>query len=418
MSISRYFTLLLLIVAISTGCNKWLDVQPKTEMPRDIMFSTQTGFQDALSGVYINLISDSLYGRDLSFKFIEHLTSSWDVTSNSVEQKINRFNYQDANVELILKNIFGTQYNTIANINAILEQIDAKKEVFTTKGMYEMIKGECLALRAFCHFDLLRMWGPVPSDIKDGNVLPYVKSLSRVKNPHISYEAFKTEVLADLTTAETLLKEVDPITKYSLGQLQNPDNESNEFKPENPYISFRQFRINYYAIKALQARVHLWFGNKQQAYEAAKFVIDAKDKDGTAKFRLGADADLVKKDYVMSWEHIWSLYDFKLFQQYTDFFGNGNLKKGSSDAKVRTELYGNTGTDIRETKMWGLLTLSGGTKCYTIRKYLGSEKPAYIDEDLKRLPMLRASEMYLIVAEAGPAGEADAAWATFRTSRG
>jgi len=50
--------------------------------------------------------------------------------------------------------IYTQLYKIILSVNAILEQIDAKQDVFEP-GMYEIIKGECLAMRAYCHFDLL-----------------------------------------------------------------------------------------------------------------------------------------------------------------------------------------------------------------------------------------------------------------------
>jgi len=163
--------------------------------------------------------------------------------------------------------------------------------------------------------------------------------------------------------------------------------------------------------------VYLWMGDKLKAYECAKEVVNAKNPNGSSKFVLGVDGDFNKKDYVLTAEHIWSLYDFNLFQKYTDMFASGNLKKGSTDAKVRTELYGNTATDIRETKLWNLITTPGGQKCYVTRKYQSVEKPAYFFEDFKRIPMLRVSEMYLIMAEAGTGADAQAAWAAYRSAR-
>jgi hypothetical protein len=38
--------------------------------------------------------------------------------------------------------------------------------------------------------------------------------------------------------------------------------------------------MNYYAIKALEARAYLWYGNKDSAYTSAKEVIEAKDSNG------------------------------------------------------------------------------------------------------------------------------------------
>lgn len=417
MSTTRYLLLALLLAGSSTGCKKWLDVTPKTEMPEDKIFSTQNGFQDALSGVYIKLDDDGYYGSNLSYGSIEYLASSWDVTRNSPQEKISRFDYADGNVETLLEMIYSKAYNSIININSILANIDERRSVFTTNGMYEMIKGECLALRAFCHFDMLRLFGPVPGNIPAGPILPYVKKIDRTPNPHISYEEFKAAVLADLAEAEKLLKEVDPIQKYTLAQLEDPSREYSVFRPDDPYQAFRQFRMNYYAIKALQARVQLWFGNRQEAFNAAKIVVDAKNEDGAPKFRLGVDADFNRKDYVLSWEHIWSLYDFKLYDKFTNNFGNGNLKKGSSSTIVNRDLYGNTNTDIRETKLWMQVNNGNGSKCWVIRKYLGPEKPESITEDLKRIPMLRISEMYLIMAECGTGADAQNAWNAYRTAR-
>lgn len=39
-----------------------------------------------------------------------------------------------------------------------------------------MVRGEAFALRACCHFDLLRIYGPVPSRVDVGKAyLPYVR---------------------------------------------------------------------------------------------------------------------------------------------------------------------------------------------------------------------------------------------------
>ena len=54
---------ILLLVAMLglTACNNWLDVEPKTSIPADKQFSSESGFKDALTGVYIKLGSATLY---------------------------------------------------------------------------------------------------------------------------------------------------------------------------------------------------------------------------------------------------------------------------------------------------------------------------------------------------------------------
>ena len=418
MSYLKYVLPVLLFATCSAGCNKWLDVKPKTEMRRDELFSSQTGFQDALSGAYIKMIDRDLYGYELTIGAVEHLMSSWDVGSALYEQALNRFQYQNAQVESKFSTIFSKQYNVIASVNAILDQIEARKSVFNTPGMYEMIKGECLAVRAYVHFDLLRLYGPVPSLPSASPVLPYVKALSTEFNPRLSMEAFKLALMADLEEAEALLKGVDPILQYSLSALQNPGSILNDFRPDDPYQTFRQFRMNYYAVKALQARAWCWFGDKQKAFENAKLVADAKNTDGTTKFMLGTDADFTTQDMVLSREHIWSLYDFQLYKTFTDFFNNGKLYKGTSANRVLADLYENSDKDIRATKLWSVISILPSGKFNVIKKYQNVEKPSDVFSDYKRWPMLRVSEMYLIMAECGPAAEAQTAWNAYRMARG
>src|SRR5699024_5700096 len=44
--------------------------------------------------------------------------------------------------------------------------------------------------------------------------------------------------------------------------------------PDDFYNSYRNRRMNYYAVKALEARVQLYAGNNQKALEAAETVIN------------------------------------------------------------------------------------------------------------------------------------------------
>lgn len=408
--------IMLFFAGMFFSCKKYLTVNPKTQMPQDVIFSTEGGFKDALTGVYIQMKNNSTYGGALTQTTIESLTSSWDVTSNSNEQRIGLFNYSDAGVQGSFESIWGQQYATIASVNAILSQIDAKKSVFTTPGLYEMIKGECLALRAYLHFDMLRLFGPVPGNTASA-MLPYVTVLSNTPNAKVSYTTFQNALYKDLNDAESIIKSVDPIIQYSVSQLKNPSVNSG-FNPSDTFFAFRYLRMNYYAVKGLQARVYLWFNDNPKAYECAKLVIDAKNTDGTPKFRLGTIADYTAKDFVLTSEHLFGLYDFDMFNKYTSRYSSGTYKKGSSESTIKTQLYGNTGTDIRESSLWELITLQNGTKCYVIKKYQAAANNLVTSTtDFKQIPMLRLSEMYLIAAEAAPYAEGVEYLKTFRTAR-
>ena len=74
-------------------------------------------------------------------------------------------------------------YNIIANINNFLKYIDKNRSVIKTGKYYELMKGEALGLRAFLHFDLLRLFGPVYSENPTGKAIPYRVSFDLKATP-------------------------------------------------------------------------------------------------------------------------------------------------------------------------------------------------------------------------------------------
>ena len=401
-----------------SSCNKWLEVMPKTEIPQEELFSTEQGFKDAMSGVYIQMKSSDIYGKNLTMTVPEHFLTNWDVTSSSLEYKLGYFNFEDATVQSTMNAIYKGEYTVISSINAILANIEKQKSVFKTPGLYELIKAECLALRAYCHFDVLRMWGPVPSNVTDKGILPYVKELSNKPNVLLSFNAFQNNVLQDLKEAEELLKDVDPVLNYSLVDLGNPGGETSAFKPSDTYFAYRYLNMNYYAVKALQSRAYLWFNKLPEANAAAKVVIDAKNPNGDKKFRLGTSSDFNAKNFVLTPEQIFGLYDFQLSTKYTSLFSSGTLKKSTSASTVTSQLYGSTGTDIREAQLWSLVTLSNSSLAYVCQKYNVPATPATGFADLNRIPMIRLSELYFIAIETATSGaEAQTYWSEFRRAR-
>ncbi|MBQ4446135.1 MAG: RagB/SusD family nutrient uptake outer membrane protein, partial [Prevotella sp.] len=150
--------------SLLTSCNDWLDVEPTTEMDREDLFSNEAGFADAMSGIYTILNSDALYGKDMTWYLLE-MMGGGAYAGSGLNSYIMQYyfhpntpysyfkNYQNNYIDPIWKNA----YNAIANINSILECIDEKKNVFVGDD-YSIIKGEALGLRAFLHFDLMRLY--------------------------------------------------------------------------------------------------------------------------------------------------------------------------------------------------------------------------------------------------------------------
>lgn len=81
--IFNLLTISIISVFVLTGCNDWLDVRPADKVLEDEMFETQKGFETALNGVYIELVSNSLYGSNLSISMVDVMAQYYMVRNNS-----------------------------------------------------------------------------------------------------------------------------------------------------------------------------------------------------------------------------------------------------------------------------------------------------------------------------------------------
>jgi hypothetical protein len=367
------YYLLVITCLIFTACNEWLDVQPKTEFKQNKMFETEQGFEATLIGVYINLTKNDIYGEHLTMGAIEYLAQHWKTTSsNSMEAFLVKYDYKNTTVKDIMSGIYAKMYNVIANINLILEHIDAKKNIFS-KNRYELIKGEALAIRAYCHFDILRLFGSVPSATTIGMNIPYVKTLSKEFHPLHSYTEFTRFIQDDLSEAEKYLKKADPIMVGN-----------NDIKEE------REARMNYYAVLGTKARFYLWIQKKDSAYKYAKKIIENNN------FKLGKENDLKNKDYLFAREHILklSISQFNKIGHHFKFeVYNGNYLHKTNF--IKEQVFENKSTDIRYHFLW----YKNKTKTEsTIKKYKLKDK----NQTSGDIPLMRLYEMYLIAIESAP----------------
>ena len=170
---------MLLAVGI-TSCSGWLDVKPKKTVEEEL-FSREIGFKEALTGAYIKMTSTSLYTRELSYGFIDILGQRYKNGKSGTQSFQNGlyYTFPSSLTESTTNAIWEKTYNIIADLNNLLYWVDKSKQVLSTPGYYEIIKGEALGLRAFLHFDLLRMFGPVYKEHPGANSICYRTVFSR-----------------------------------------------------------------------------------------------------------------------------------------------------------------------------------------------------------------------------------------------
>jgi len=153
--------MLCLTIAMAS-CKKWIDVAPKTSIENDRFFSSKLGFTEALNGVYLKMGGVSSYGREMTWGLVDAMgrtyvspLSSETIGAGNLDA-ING-NYQNLRFQELISATYLAQYNAIANLNNILEQLKNKGSILTP-AEYNIVKGEALGLRAFLHFDMLRLF--------------------------------------------------------------------------------------------------------------------------------------------------------------------------------------------------------------------------------------------------------------------
>ncbi len=381
--------LLLIIFMASSSCSDWLDVRPKTEEEASVHFSTDDGFKSALAGVYIMLSKPELYGKELTFGMIGMLAQEWgdgdDLYSNSDYNYLRDYNYERIGSKWRIESVWTNMYKAIANINTLLQYSELQGSVLNEYN-YGVIRGEALALRAFMHFELFRMFAP--HDFSDASALyiPYVVEPEPVVSPQLTANAFFDLALKDIDEALELLK-VDPI--HTGADVTGVD---------NGYLANRNFHLNYYAVLGLKARVALYKGDHQKALSAAREVIGAKEQKGLFPWVDPNDLTTTYinlRDRTFSSEHLFALHIPMLneyikgcFREFTKprtvRINPNSLYEPDDYRKAIYETY--SGASNVLSKFWQMDNeYIAGT---------GTVKPKR-----DRMPVIRVSEMYYIEAE-------------------
>ncbi|WP_164735481.1 RagB/SusD family nutrient uptake outer membrane protein [Pseudoflavitalea rhizosphaerae] len=365
-----------------SSCKKWMDVQPKISIKSDVLLRTEQGYRDALIGCYTLMKNQQLYARELTFGFVDAAAQQYDTYNNAVYNDVARWNYTAvASVRSKIDGIWSGMYNVLANVNNILDNIDSDKSIFTN-GNYEIIKGEALAIRAFLHLDLLRLFASSDLALK---AIPYIKTLSTKVIGSSNGNEVIGLILQDAAAAAELLKD-DPIksgNKYIYSQ--------------DEFMNNRHQRLNYYACKAIAARAYLWSGKKVEALAKAREVM--QDADRLFPWIQSADISATSerdKDYTFSTENLFALnvHDLKNISNtwFMAALPNNLLFRGSY---YYEEMFEKNSIGANDYRLLFTSRLSGWD--YVLYKYYQPDnyKPAYAG----MVPLFRRSEMNYIAAE-------------------
>ena len=380
---------------VGFSCSNWLDVKPSDRISEDNNFSSLVGFKKTLNGVYIELNSSDLYGKNLSCEFIEILAQRYAIgDENKSNKELMEFSYNGSAGRGKTTSIWGTAYKLIANTNLILKNIELHSDVLAGE-YYNLIKGEALALRALLHFDLFRLFGPIS--------IPYYKEFQFDAAPSYAANGFMNMVIEDLLQAEQLLVN-DPIVKYGV-----------KGNAKDVFLQDRNLRLNYYAVQGLLARAYLYMGNKERALYYAESVIKIQEEKFPWVTPMKLD-NSKSADRVFSTEIMFALQNLNRNTLYTSLFDGANLKLNTLLAPrgdVVNYVFESDKADYRySSSLSGTVEISG-TTYRVFNKFQGTDSLYN-----QMIPMIRISEMYMIASETSTDGPTRAKYFnTFRNHR-
>lgn len=395
------------MVAGLVSCSDWLNVDMEDQIMEDKLFAENDGYLTVLNGVYNKM--NEQYSSSMTMAQLDVMANLYNVGQNHNYYYAHNHQFTESSFITFSNNLWSNLYSMIANLNVLLAHVDEADSTIKPH-YYNYVKGEALALRAFLHLDLLRLYGPIySSETESVVVMPYQDTDAKDIQPLLSAGQVMEKILRDLTEAENLLKE-DRIIKEGVLNSDSEDlNETNDFR-------YRQYRMNYYAVEALLARAYLWKGDKQQALSHAKVIIDGnKVSDELTVFpwtsRNTAEGD--KADRIFSSEVIFGLYNDSRVNRYDSYFNpssqydnmltfSGKSNEVGDEGSKLTYFYDDA-NDVRRN-MWTVESVTsqdanGKMEEHTVLAFSKFKDVSTTDYYRYMVPLIRLSEVYLIAAE-------------------
>ncbi|PRY50285.1 putative outer membrane starch-binding protein [Arcticibacter pallidicorallinus] len=370
-STRKYISLLIVLLVSFSSCKKLDDVNPTDTIDPSKAFRNVKDLDLGLLGTYAYL-DYSLIGSNAIVS--DEITVPDENTVSNTEAYRWLYNSGSGSVT----SAFNDYYIAIDRLNRVLAAIPAVEAVGADLTLKQRYQGELLALRAYCHLELLRAYA---SSYDNGALgVPYMKSSIISYPARDKFEAVIANIKADLIEAKDLI----------------------------PASFNDRTRITRTAVAAIQARTALYERNWAEAVSYSTEVINAVPLASRTQFpQIWTD----QSDAEVIWK----------------------LKRVGSDSRIGAFFFRETGglvlyapsfelinsfdqaNDIRYSSYITYSPNRGaGKSAYLVKKYIGGDAAAPGRADVK---LFRTAEMYLIRAEAEAELAPQAAGADLNTLR-
>jgi hypothetical protein len=407
---------LFLFALIAAGCNKWLDgALPKDKNLDDQQFSTERGINSVMNGIYRSMSSENLYGGKLTMTDVELLAHYYYYDANlGVFPEFTYFHnistYRTDELRGAFTSAWRESYALIFRINAFIDNLSPRDSAVISRARKNVLLGEARALRAFLHFDLFRLFAPTLSDDEPARAIPYNRSPEVIPHEALQSDKFFDLLMDDIDAAVSLLGN-DPVITEGIKHT-SVANDAAQIEAADIFASYmRNRRMNYYAARALKARMLMYRGKPEDVRAAADLAQKILDESfGAGKTFSWTNPnrieELKNRDYIFYSEILFGIHNQNLHTSWNKW--TGGSRQGSTYTVSTENLQNNI---FRHDKVnaamsqwedarvlhWIPSKTGGGN--YVSIKF---EQFDYSEGNPREYfqPLMRTAELFLIIAEA------------------
>lgn len=214
------YTLSFALLALTTSCEKFLDIKPTgnsvfVEQAGDTVFKTANDAEAALGAVYGDFQNE--------YWQLDYFVNGDAQSDDAYAGADNPANFQIDDYRLISTNSnvsrdWAYLYQTIGKANLLINNVDLVPDPGLTEQRKKEIKGEAMFVRAFMYFQAVQLWGEVPLQLKE------VTSISASELDEIYPQLFPerkpvaevyAQIIQDLEYAVENVKAIQPHKGYA-----------------------------------------------------------------------------------------------------------------------------------------------------------------------------------------------------------
>lgn len=231
------------VLSFTTSCNDFLDIQPIGKvMPR-----TGEEYRALLTDAYSSVPSE----RGKTTFRSDELTMEGETNTNSLESYLDIWCWNDVSAD---ENTLSFEWRTFYFVNYIANSVIENKDNITecSDAERQQMAGEAYMLRAYMHFLLVNLYADpythTDPETAKGIPLKLNSDIREMSSRNTVAEVYAS-ILSDLDQAEQLIN----VETWPEGET---------------------YRFNKLSVTAFRARVYLYMGQWQRAYDCATAVVE------------------------------------------------------------------------------------------------------------------------------------------------